>query len=888
MSVFVTVQPPSHREQLHLGAGGHQPLAPVQHVRQVSGVTGDHGKADLGPAVEILPAGLRRTHRVLALEFGDDRTDDGAFLLQRPYVAEEQIEGQGPHIHVCPDVPPVRVRAPPELGGNIRTVPERPGPIDGNTTRRPAPTVVAGFRGRTPGTRSDLCGSASRLLAHLVRRDDVVDLDVVEVSEVDTALEAFADLGDVVLEAAQTGDVEVLRDDLAIAQQARLGVALDLAGADQHTGDVAQLGRAEDLADLRRAELDLFVLRLEHALEGRFDLFDRLVDDRVVPDVHAFALGHLLGTPCGAHVEADHDGVGTRRQVDVRLGYRTHTAVQDPDVDLFTDVELEQRGLESLHRTGRVALDDEVELLDQTGLERLVQVLQGEPDTLAGEVGVALTGGTLLGDLTGRTVLVDDQEVVAGARDVGETEDQDGGRGTRFLHVLTIVVEHGADSAVGVAHDHRVADAQRSALDQDGRDGTTAAVEVGLDRNTLRVLLRVGPQVQRGVGGEDDGLQERLDVEALLGGDVDEHGVAAVLLGHQTELGELTAHLGRVGTLDVDLVDRDHDRHLGRLGVVQRLDRLGHHTVVGRHHEDRDVGRLRTTCTHGGERLVTRGVDEGDLAVLTVDLGGDLVRTDVLRDAAGLARDDVRLADRVQQSGLTVVDVTHDGHDRRTGDQGLFAALVLAELDVEGLEQLAVLLLGADDLQDVVHLVREKPERLVGDGLRRRDHLAEVHHHGDERRRVGVDLLREVGERGTARQPDSLSVAARQHDAADGRGLHGLVLLAPLPLRLTATTRRTAGTAERTLRAATATGTTRTTAEAGTAAEAAATTGTTGTAAATTGTGRTACEAAATATAGTTGEAAAATGTTGTAATGATATGTGTTATAGAATGTRA
>ena len=107
----------------------------------------------------------------------------------------------------------------------------------------------------------------------------------------------------------------------------------------------------------------------------------------------------------------------------------------------------------------------------------------------------------------------------------------------------------------------------------------------------------------------------------------------------------------------------------------------------------------------------------------------DLVGTDVLGDAAGLARDDVRLADRVEQSGLTVVDVTHDGHDRRTRDEHLLAALVLAELDVEGLEQLAVLLLRADDLDDVVHLVGEQLQRLVGDGLGRGDHLAEVHHH---------------------------------------------------------------------------------------------------------------------------------------------------------------
>lgn len=404
-----------------------------------------------------------------------------------------------------------------------------------------------------------------------------------------------------------------------------------------------------------------------------------------------------------------------------------------------------------------------------------------------------------------------------GARDVGESEDEDRGRGTRLFHVVALVVEHRADTAVRVADHHGVADPQGASLDQDGRDGAAAAVEVGLDRDALRVLLRVGPQVERGVRGEDHGLQQALDVEALLGGDVDEHRVAAVLLGHQTELGELTAHLGRVGTFDVDLVDRDHDRHVGRLGVVQRLDRLGHHTVVGRHHEDRDVGRLGTTGTHGGERLVTRGVDEGDATLFAVDLGRDLVRTDVLRDTAGLARDDVRLADGVQQSGLTVVDVTHDGHDRRTRDEELLATLVLAELDVEGLQELAVLLLRADDLQDEVHLVREELQRLVGDGLRGSDHLAEVHHHADERRRVGVDLLGEVGEGRTARQTDGLSVATRQHHTADRRGLHGLVLLAPLPLRLATTTRGTTGTAEGALCATAATRTTGTATEAGTA-----------------------------------------------------------------------
>ena len=246
----------------------------------------------------------------------------------------------------------------------------------------------------------------------------------------------------------------------------------------------------------------------------------------------------------------------------------------------------------------------------------------------------------------------------------------------------------------------------------------------------LRVLVRVGPQVERGVGGEDDGLEQLVDVELGLGGDVDEHRVAAVLLGHQAVLGELTAHLGRVGALDLSIL-----LTATTIGTSAALAWLSASIVCGITPSSAATTRiamsvdLRTTGTHGGERLVTRGVDEGDPALLAVDLGRDLVGTDVLGDATGLLGDHVGLADRVEQLGLAVVDVTHDGDDRRTGHEVVLVALVLAELDVEGLEQLAVLVLGRDDLDDVVELVAEQLERLVVDRLRRGDHLAEVEQH---------------------------------------------------------------------------------------------------------------------------------------------------------------
>ena len=112
----------------------------------------------------------------------------------------------------------------------------------------------------------------------------------------------------------------------------------------------------------------------------------------------------------------------------------------------------------------------------------------------------------------------------------------------------------------------------------------------------------------------------------------------------------------------VDLVDGDDHRHLRRLGVIDRLDRLRHHAVVGGDHQHDDVGDLGAAGAHRREGGVARRVDEGDLAVRR---RVHLIGADVLGDAAGFAADHIGRADGVEQRGLAVVDVTHDGHDRR-------------------------------------------------------------------------------------------------------------------------------------------------------------------------------------------------------------------------------
>ena len=116
-----------------------------------------------------------------------------------------------------------------------------------------------------------------------------------------------------------------------------------------------------------------------------------------------------------------------------------------------------------------------------------------------------------------------------------------------------------------------------------------------------------------------------------------------------------------VGVGAVNLVDCEYDRHTCRLRVADGFLGLGHHRIVGRNHDDGDVGNLGSTRTHCGKGLVTWRIQKGN--VLSV---GKLnaVGADVLRDSTRFTCNYVRLSDVVQKRRLTVVDVTHYSNNR--------------------------------------------------------------------------------------------------------------------------------------------------------------------------------------------------------------------------------
>ena len=408
---------------------------------------------------------------------------------------------------------------------------------------------------------------------------------------------------------------------------------------------------------------------------------------------------------------------------------------------------------DSLERAAHVGLEDQVQRGRLAALDLLEQVLQlGTAQRRGGgghvpghpvAVGAGLTDGAGLGQLRG------DPELVTGLGRLGEPEYLDRRRRGRLLDLVPVVVDQGLHLApCGASHD-RVADPQGALLHDDRGHRPTTDLELRLDDDAPGTAL--GRRLQLlDLGDQHDLLQQVLDAEGLQGRHLDGDGVAAPGLGHESVLRQLLEHAVGVGLVPVDLVDRHDDRHVGRVGVADGLDGLGHDAVIGGHHQDHDVGHLGTTGTHGREGFVTGGVDERDRVALPLDLVG----TDVLGDATGLAGHDVGRADTVEQQGLAVVDVAHDGDDRRARAQLRLVHFLVVVVEELG-QQLGLALLARVDESDLgAEFGGEQLDHVVGQRLGGRDHLPLQQQEADHITGGAVQLGPEVACRRAALDDD--------------------------------------------------------------------------------------------------------------------------------------
>ena len=106
--------------------------------------------------------------------------------------------------------------------------------------------------------------------------------------------------------------------------------------------------------------------------------------------------------------------------------------------------------------------------------------------------------------------------------------------------------------------------------------------------------------------------------------------------------------------------------------MIDGLDGLRHHPVIGGHYQNGNIGDIGTVGPHGGEGFVAGRVQEGYLLVVHRYLVGP----DMLGNATGLGIHDVGLSDGIKQLGLAVIDVSHYGHHRGAGLQ-VFSVLAI-------------------------------------------------------------------------------------------------------------------------------------------------------------------------------------------------------------------
>ena len=358
------------------------------------------------------------------------------------------------------------------------------------------------------------------------------------------------------------------------------------------------------------------------------------------------------------------------------------------DIDLYLlGRHLEERVAQSLHATVGVSLDDEVQLLERAEGDAVAYVGQREA-CLRAQALLALELLALVGNLSCLLLGLHHVERVAGGGRSVESEYYCGFCRAGFLHALVALVEHGLDASVARSGDDDIAHFQRSVAYEHRRHVAAALVERRLDDGAGGAAVRVGFQVEH-LSFEQHLFEQLVDAESFFRRYLLALVLAAPFLHEQVHLREVLAYLVGVCSRLVNLVYGEHHRYVGGLCVCDGLLGGRHDAVVSRYDDDGDVGHLGSAGTHGGERLVTRCVEERDLTSVGQC---HVVCSDVLGDSSRLAGDHVGVTYVVEQRCLSVVYVTHDGDNRCARHEIVLVVLLLTH----GLAYLCAHILGLE------------------------------------------------------------------------------------------------------------------------------------------------------------------------------------------------
>src|SRR5690606_24118396 len=363
--------------------------------------------------------------------------------------------------------------------------------------------------------------------------------------------------------------------------------ALDLAV--EHPAAAHGPGRGrEQLADLGAAERVLDVAGLDLVEHQRAELLAELVDDLGAAGRDAFGVGEAGDLGSGPHAEAedrrDHVAAGlpgSGRELDVALGDLADASGDDLGRDLVA-ADLRDDLLDGLERALDVGAQDQGDGR-QRGAALGRQPVGEARRAGAGPLAPLSLLATVVNEHLGGLVVLDGVERDADRRRLVEAGDLDHGRRAARLHggrlalalglvllLLVLLVLLGPGLVVGpvvavlgldreiaagdqraestarlAGHDH-VAAVEGAALDQHGRDHAATAIDSRLEHDPAGPPLGAGSQLEQ-LGQHAELIDELVEPGAVLGGDPNDRGLAAVDLGQHAVLHQLALDPGDVG-----------------------------------------------------------------------------------------------------------------------------------------------------------------------------------------------------------------------------------------------------------------------------------------------------------------------------------------------------
>jgi len=279
-------------------------------------------------------------------------------------------------------------------------------------------------------------------------------------------------------------------------------------------------------------------------------------------------------------------------------------------------------------------------------------------------------------------------EIITGLGCSVQTENKYRFGWTSLFDALTTFIEHSFDTPKIRTGNHDVSHFQGTVLDQHGGHITTALVQRRFNHITNSFPVWIGLEFKQ-ISFQQDFFQQFVDVQPLFGRNILRLVFATPIFHQEVHLSQCFLDFLRIGTGFVHLVDGKYDGYIGSRSVVDGLNGLRHHIVIGSYNDDGDISDTGSTGTHGSKRLVTRSIQECYFA----STGHfNIIGTNVLGNTSSLTSNNVGLAYVVEQRRFTMVDVTHHGNNRWTGYQFVFAVF----FHVDGFHHLGTDIVGLE------------------------------------------------------------------------------------------------------------------------------------------------------------------------------------------------